>query len=809
MQLSKKKTNDWKLIRILISNDKKITAFSIFSLIIGFVFLLTVSALSGTIIKTKQDNTEKTYGKFLVVVPEVSKSCEKKLKKNASQFSYKKFGIVGNIEYANKKITMGTMQESMGENLGFQKIKGEWPQAASQIVVEEYLLELFGVSQETLPAYVTLQKDGESTRYEITGVISNYSFQLSTPIGTDYKKNVYPSIICGKKNAKIVNQALVIMQKKLNFKNADDDIYTLFDQISSDNVCANEHLYGEGYQDNEDMMTIRWLYIVLVNILLLIEQVQMIRTILVRNQKVLFLFEALGMSEKRKRKVLFGWIFCVLFVSMMLSFGIALFLGGTYIRQTFQEYNFYYRQVLWKQLLVEGGVLGVALLGGGVFYVRKNRVANVKGIVEHSEKDQKKYSFQKFSLSIAVIQSVCILFATASFCFVDSFPLENQEIEYDLYSNQGDSYIPLNEYMIELTADERFSFDDLNELKKYEDFIRISATAETNGSTLLLPLNRVDSYFQQYLAQKEKPSEENVHLWKQISKQAKQYQAIDASDVSVVVLPQKEFQCYLGKNKIQNTALTHNTEKSCILCLPNYKKVPSNPSVKEQDTILFGGPQGNKQNVKFCTEEFKVESVIRCDEEESSQIQVVMSETVAKASKLVVGYDMIHITMDKDTPLSIQQQVEQKIDLLMASIQGGMLDSTGARNERTLLVRKYTSVMSNTMLVFGILAIWIYISLSIYVEWKQNRHEYGVLRSFGMSYATLQRNLFARYRNSLIVSCIFTYFFAKYTFQYNEVSNRKILIAIGITVVATYFSRILVFWRNKNQSISAMISRED
>ena len=35
--------------------------------------------------------------------------------------------------------------------------------------------------------------------------------------------------------------------------------------------------------------------------------------------------------------------------------------------------------------------------------------------------------------------------------------------------------------------------------------------------------------------------------------------------------------------------------------------------------------------------------------------------------------------------------------------------------------------MSNTMLVFGILAIWIYISLSIYVEWQQNRHEYGPL----------------------------------------------------------------------------------
>ena len=69
-----------KLIRILISNDKKILLISMLSVIIGFTFLFTITSLSETIIKTKQDHTIKTYGKFLMVIPEISKESEKDIK---------------------------------------------------------------------------------------------------------------------------------------------------------------------------------------------------------------------------------------------------------------------------------------------------------------------------------------------------------------------------------------------------------------------------------------------------------------------------------------------------------------------------------------------------------------------------------------------------------------------------------------------------------------------------------------------------------------------------------------------------------
>lgn len=40
-------------------------------------------------------------------------------------YAAKTFSVLGNIEYQKKQITMGTMEESMGENLAFHVVKGK------------------------------------------------------------------------------------------------------------------------------------------------------------------------------------------------------------------------------------------------------------------------------------------------------------------------------------------------------------------------------------------------------------------------------------------------------------------------------------------------------------------------------------------------------------------------------------------------------------------------------------------------------------------------------------------------------------
>ena len=244
-----------------------------------------------------------------------------------------------------------------------------------------------------------------------------------------------------------------------------------------------------------------------------------------------------------------------------------------------------------------------------------------------------------------------------------------------------------------------------------------------------------------------------------------------------------------------------------MLRLPNFKQVPTNPSIKEKGIIQIGRIQGNEKNVEFFTESFKVESLLSCDEEECSHIQVIMSEEIAKKSKTVLGYDTISLVMRKDTPVSIRKEIEQKVSLIMASTQGGLLDSSGIRNHRDELMRNYTSVMSNTMLFFCIVVIFIYIILSIYIDWKKHSYEYGVLRSFGMRYSTLQKNLFFRYSNGMIVACIFSLLWGRQLFPSERLTNQQILFSIGITVGVTYLCRIFVFYWMKRESISSMINK--
>lgn len=315
--------------------------------------------------------------------------------------------------------------------------------------MEEYLLELFEIENKPLPSSVTMQVNGQKICYEVAGVISNYSHFLSSTIDYTYKYKVYPSIICGKKGAPITAQSVVILQKKLNFENAEDDILHVLNQLSTNIKCGNHHL-GSGYTENADIVATRWIYILLVNMLLLFSQILILKTFFVRNSKTLALFSALGISNKKKARMFFGWGLSILFFSLLLGFVFSFLIGCTILQQSFGAHNGYYVQSLVKQFWVESGLLSIILLISIVFYKNYNGATISMGLIPFSVKLEKKYTFKKFSVGIAIIQSICILFATASFCFANNFKLETEAPNYDLYSSESDCYYELNNYSISL-----------------------------------------------------------------------------------------------------------------------------------------------------------------------------------------------------------------------------------------------------------------------------------------------------------------------------------------------------------------------
>ena len=69
-----------------------------------------------------------------------------------------------------------------------------------------------------------------------------------------------------------------------------------------DHMCINERLYG-GYEDTIDLIHIRIAYIVLLNMVLIMEQIVVIRAFLLRNRKTFYLLEAMGMTRRERRRI--------------------------------------------------------------------------------------------------------------------------------------------------------------------------------------------------------------------------------------------------------------------------------------------------------------------------------------------------------------------------------------------------------------------------------------------------------------------------------------------------------------------------
>ena len=801
-----------KLTKILIKNEKKLIMLSLFSVIIGCAFIFTVSSLSDTIIKTKQEDALNRYGKFLVVMSDINSEREQELKEKFSNLKYEHFGVLGNAKYKDKEITMGTMKEEMGKNFAFKLINGRWAEKSDEIVVEEYILSLFGAEKKKLPFNVLLTKNGQKRNYKVTGVISNYSAVISAD---DLDQKVYPSVICGQNSDAETKKCLVIVQKKTDFKRAKRDIDNILSDGVFDNVrYINDEIYRWNYGGYEDMENMRIIYPVLISILLLIEHIVLIKVFVIRNKISFSLFKTFGMTQKDCKKAVFNMMLVIIAVGMSIGCILSVIIGVTYIKNVFSGYAGYYLGSLAGAVLQQIVICAVIFICAYSLCVSKERLYVIKKAYERQNEKIKKYRLKKIDIGIILVQTVCIFFFFASFYFVNSFRDKEENINYDLYSKSEEVSYTLHGYSVSLDGDDYFSFDDLKIFDRYRDKINLSIEAETKQCSILLDKNNVDKYFSDYIkensfiASSENNAvikENNAILWKQVSDKAGKYEPV--TENKITVLPEKEFKSFLKKNNIGNLAFSDCGEKSCVVILPDYRekgKIQS-PSIKENGEIRLGGIRGDEKKVNFYSEKFKVCALLSGDSEEYSSIEIVMDEQTAIKSRTVTGCNNITVEMDKNTVMPVQKEVEREVMCLMASIHGGMLDSSGVRESENRLLSDYTAVFSRTIMVFSMLIIGIYIMLDIYIDWEKHRYEYGVMRSFGMSYSGLQRKLFLRYSNSIIVAGVLSLLLVRGLYMSEMLSKWQIIISVLFVVTFTYLFRIASYCEKRHETVSMML----
>jgi len=817
--MNRDETNYTKLIQLIFLNNKAVIGLFQIATIIGITFLFSFTALTETIIQTKQDIAIQHYGKFSIVIPDISNTLEKDIKSKNPSFLFESFEIGGNIEYANKKITYGAMQEKMGDIFSFQLIKGNWPKNSSQIVMESYVAHLIGIQDKTLPVSIPLTINGQTAQYDVTGIISNYSYTLTDYYNSDLETKAYPSILFNDGQLKQSKKSLVILQKKLNLKTFSDDIDSILlkeykEDFNQGNLCENDILQFYGYDNFDDMIKMEQFYRLLLNVLLIFVFIIMIKVILTNSKKMLFLFEAMGLTKKKERIIVLGTIGIIILIGLIMGSLFSLLFGLLYLEKIFLGYCIYYYSALLKNLILECIVISIILLLLVIGYRVNWKESIIYGLSATDRKTKiQKYCFKKIDFYIVIMQAICLFFIIASMNFVESFHFQEKEITYDLYSQQMCTFLSVEGYDYLKNPCEYFKYNDIDALKKYTNSITFHMYAWTNRSSILIDKDQVDDYWNEY-CQTEDLSEEEAHndplskekkeIWNKVSAEACKYKPVSSSRFHVLVLPQEEFQLYLKENSIHNTALEENKDKGCILSLPNYTQIKSDV-IQKGDNILLGRIKNDNDTLTFVKESFQVEEIIN-GPEDTNQIEIIISEDVAKKSKLIIGFETISITLKEGTSPSIQNDLDDKFTLLMASVQGGKLYSSITRNNENLLMDRYTSILSNSLIFFCLCAICIYILMNHYIEWEKYKFEYGVLRSFGMSYSSLQHKLFFKYSNSILLASIISIIIGNMAFP-NGVTIPRIVISLVITFSITYICRIVAYYRNRNKPVSSMLNK--
>ena len=805
LPMSSKRTRYFKLIHILFQNNKALFIISLLTSAIGFCFIFTVTSTTNMLIQNNRDNLINTYGKFLAVISNVDEKTEANIKNELNDFTYKRFEVGGNAEYSGKKLTFGSMEKSIGDVLAFSLIKGEWPEKEKEIVVEEYLTELFKIKNNHLPAKISFEKNGIKTDFIITGIISNYSSRLSASTFIEKDINVYPTVIFADGMLKDTKQSLIVLQKKLRFNSIERDINTIlnwgsnYDIKLSHDMSINSKLASKGY--SEDLLFTRLLYLVLTNFLLLLGEVIIIRTLLIWNSKTMALFKALGLHSKQERILWFYLIGVLAVIGLGVGFTSSAILGVLYIKRNFVGYQYYIRELL-HTFLLESSFISVIIILFCVASARKKAGSLINEMLIYLRFTVRKYRFRKMDICVVIIQMICMFFIIASFSFSNRFEMEKGDINYDLYSKATTTSSMLRGYSITENNESYFDFDVVNDLHKYGDMIKLQMEAETNQSSILIDKDDKTSIFNEYLKYRssEWQDNENEERWYEVSKEAERYNALPDRAVKIIILTEKEFGLLLDKLGIGENDVGLDKDKNCLAFLPKLSYSVSG----KNEIIQVGGIRKSEKGLRFYKEKFKA-MLWNAENEEDNIIQLVMKENTVKKSKLILGYDKISINLRADAPLSVKQDVDTRVSLIMSSIQGGMLESSVLRNKENKLMGDYTAMLSGSMVYFSLIVVCLYIVLSSYIDWEKHKHEYGILRSFGMSYVSLWRKIFFRYFSSIFIACIVLAPLVRGAFSVETLSNAQILFSIMINIIITFLCGSVVYWRYKSKSIVNML----
>ncbi len=809
----KTKGKYYKLSVLLLKSNKILFLLMMISSVMGFSFLGIASSLSQSIIETKQKSTMDTYGSFISVVSDVDEEKIENIIDECSDYECLPFEITGSTEYNNKVIAMGNIDENAGQSLGIKLVNGTWAKESNEIVIENYLTDVFQVNESKLPCKIKLQVEAKEKEYIITGIINNYSSMLSINCDLKTKTNPYPSIITGGEASNC--NSVIIKQKQIKYSTLRDEEFLISEKL--DNLgcqyhySLNDKLYAYAYLDNQDTIFLKNLYFVIIILFLILGNSVIIRYFIIKNRKTIQLFQFLGLSEKQKDILLF--VFCggSILIAILISLLIAM-LTGNFLSSQLQGYCSYYFASLQKCFILEFLIL-LVIFGACILFNKvgfRNVIEKLQFIKKPIINKKATLGFARIDIGIIVVQTVCIGFIVGTFIFSSMFKTEDADISCILNSKQTMSINKVAGYSVIESKNNYFEFDDLSLFDKYAEYMDVQAEAETGCSTLIFDKGKRDNYFSDSFFQEglgENPSTDEIVIPNEIEN----YEPIPDRDIVINIISDQAYDNLQKENGIKDSQINDN-EQSCVVIIPEYE-INEESSIKENENIQLGRVVNNGGSYEFDKHSFRVSKIINDidpleleevedDDIAGKYVRIIISEKAARESEFVLGYNRFNITIAKDSPKEVKQKIFNIMANILASVQGSAFYSSDYLDDNNKLLESYTTLMSKSMMIFSILIIFVYISLKNYIDWEKNKHKYGVLRALGMSYFSLQSHIFSRYINSIIIAVIISFFCCKNIFSAEDFRLIYIVIAIAVIVVSNLICEVYVYAKGRNKPVT-------
>lgn len=797
-----------RLAALLFSDSRRLFVLAECVFILAMGFVLCFVSLSSTIVASKRQQCVDRHGKFLGMFAELDEGMAQEIMETEKDFHYEIFQVQSELCCKDERFFLGWVTEETGKSMGIFLKDGVWPKQENEILLEEYLAYQLGIS--TFPQMILLERDGQQTEYLVSGTIYNYSGNLSVSYYEVNGKKNYPSAITAKREEGNP-VSLLVLQKKLDMGKAAADILKVMlvyenHNINPQQVSLNKYL-DECYCNTEDFDKTSILYTMAVLLLLLLVEAAIFRAVFMKSRQARQSLEELGLS-RRELFFVCGWQIGKLLLNVLIfhvTLGALWGKAGAYVT----GYGKLMEQQVYNTLLKQFVVLVMLIL---VLIILVWDFGAEKKADTGQCKHTCRYFFRKCNISMMSMQTVFLIFVLFSFCLREEFSNHEEIIRANITAQKMCGYKEVGNYAFSGRENAYFQKESVDLFEKFSDVLEMYMIAETQFASLIQEKNHQRPYFRQLLELYGESDFLQTSSWEEmLSEEAKHYEPLPVKAFEMLVLPDRQYCQLLKENGIAWEAAS-TVRPECIMLLPYNDADEESFGMDENSIITVGRIFLQNEQLRLETEEFCVTKLLKSVTElkglttKKHLCILVLAASEAEKSTMISGYSHIEFRWKGAVGKEKQKDIDNEIAMLVASYQGGGSYSSFEEQQEDALYRSYAAFMGSTMFVFGMLAMGAFIFAQYYVNWERNKYEYGVFRSMGMSYRTLQRKLFVQYVTGIVFAWMIACFVVRRCFWYRFTAGQVVLSGSFLVILVGMCYAVL-YYLYRNRRICDMLQR--